>query len=219
MPSPKAKVSAIVVAGGRGTRFGGLKQFADLEGIPVAERSIEACRCVADEVVLVAPPGTTATHGADQVVGGGDSRAASVRAGLAVIDDEADLVVVHDAARPLAAPVLFERVLAALEGDEVAGAVCGLPVTDTIKMLEPADARRRVTATLERAALIAVQTPQAFRVDALRKAHAGEPEATDDAALIEAIGGVVVIVDGDEENLKLTSTSDLATAARCLRAR
>jgi 2-C-methyl-D-erythritol 4-phosphate cytidylyltransferase len=214
MPSPKESVSAIVVAGGRGTRFGGLKQFASLGGTSVARRSIEACRSVAGEVVLVVPEGTHDDHGADQVVAGGATRAASVRAGLAVIDEGAALVVIHDAARPLASPALFERVVRALDDHEAAGAICAVPVSDTIKQVEARGDRRAVAATLERSSLVAVQTPQAFRADALRKAHAGEPEATDDAALVEAAGGLVLVVDGEATNDKLTSVFDLEAAER-----
>jgi len=219
MPSPKERVSAIVVAGGRGTRFGGLKQFASLGGTSVAQRSIQACRSVAAEVVLVAPHGTDDAHGADQVVAGGATRAASVRAGLAAIDEDAALVVIHDAARPLASPALFERVLEALVDDEVAGAICAQPVTDTIKQVESRGEQRAVVATLERSSLVAVQTPQAFRADVLRTAHAGDPDATDDAALVEAVGGLVVVVDGEATNLKLTSALDLEAAERLVEAR
>ena len=219
MPSPKERVSAIVVAGGRGTRFGGLKQFASLGGTSVARRSIEACRSVAHEVVLVAPGGTSDDHGADQLVTGGATRAASVRAGLAAIDEAAELVVIHDAARPQATEALFERVLEALVDEEVAGAICAVAVTDTIKQVEARGEQRRVTATLVRDSLVAVQTPQAFRTAALAKAHAGDPEATDDAALVEAAGGLVLVVDGEETNLKLTSPLDLEAAERLIEAR
>jgi 2-C-methyl-D-erythritol 4-phosphate cytidylyltransferase len=216
MPSPELVVAAIVVAGGSGTRFGGLKQFAELEGVTVAARSIAACRSVAPTVVLVAPVGTEERYGADQVVAGGASRAASVRAGLAALDGDVDVVVVHDAARPLASERLFFSVVGELADERVDGAICAVGVTDTIKRVIEVDGRRRVDATLERSELVAVQTPQAFRADALRKAHASGAEATDDAALVEALGGVVVVVSGDDENLKLTSPIDLAAAAEIL---
>lgn len=219
MPSPNERVSAIVVAGGRGTRFGGLKQFASLGGTSVARRSIEACRSVAAEVVLVAPEGTRDDHGADRVVAGGATRAASVRAGLAVIDEGAALVVIHDAARPLASEALFERVVGALDADDADGAICAVAVTDTIKQVDGRGAHRRVIATLDRSSLVAVQTPQAFRVDTLREAHAGAPDATDDAALVEAAGGLVLVVDGEATNTKLTSSLDLEAAEHHLAGR
>ena len=216
MPSPEPVVAAIVVAGGSGTRFGGLKQFAQLEGVTVAARSIAACRAVAPTVVLIAPAGTTEGHGADAVVTGGETRAASVRAGLAALKEDVDVVVVHDAARPLATERLFFSVVAELADERVDGAICAVPVTDTIKRVVEIDGRRRVDTTLERSELVAVQTPQAFRASALRTAHASGAEATDDAALVEALGGLVVVVGGDDENLKLTSPVDLAAATEIL---
>jgi 2-C-methyl-D-erythritol 4-phosphate cytidylyltransferase len=211
------RVAGIVVAGGAGTRFGAPKQFLPLAGRSVAERSVGACRSVADRVVLVVPTGAQSeTHGADLVVEGGDTRAASVRAGLSVIDPDADAVVVHDAARPLARPELFAAVLAALESG-AAGAVCAVAVSDTVKRVArgPGDGLS-VVETLDRSELVAVQTPQAFRPDALRRAHAGEPDATDDAALVEALGLRVAVVPGDPENLKLTTPADFARAERIL---
>jgi 2-C-methyl-D-erythritol 4-phosphate cytidylyltransferase len=130
---------------------------------------------------------------------------------LAGIPDWAEIVVVHDAARPLAGPELFARVVAAVRG----GADAAIPVVavaDTIKRV----AGDRVTETLDRASLVAVQTPQAFRAQALRQAHAAGDEATDDAALIEALGGLVVTVAGDAGNFKLTSPDDLVMAAALL---
>jgi 2-C-methyl-D-erythritol 4-phosphate cytidylyltransferase len=108
-------VAAVVVAAGRGTRFGGAKQFALVDGESVAARSVKACRSVAERVVLVVPEGYDGTgEGADVVVSGGSSRAASVRCGLAQCED-ADVVIVHDAARPNASPALFASVIAAIE--------------------------------------------------------------------------------------------------------
>ncbi|HTR97126.1 MAG TPA: 2-C-methyl-D-erythritol 2,4-cyclodiphosphate synthase, partial [Candidatus Acidoferrales bacterium] len=118
---------------------------------------------------------------------------------------DADVVVVHDAARPLAAPGLFEAVVAAV-GAGADAAVPALAVTDTLKRVEAG----RVAATVERAGLVAVQTPQAFRRAALAAAHEGGAEATDDAALVEAAGGRVVVVDGDARNVKITDAGDLA---------
>jgi 2-C-methyl-D-erythritol 4-phosphate cytidylyltransferase len=207
-------VVGIVVAGGAGTRFGALKQFATLHGRAVAERAVDACRSVADRVVLVVPAGHDGpAFGADAVVEGGQTRSASVRAGLAAAG-QAEVVVVHDAARPLARPELFAAVVAAVQAG-AAGAVCAVEVTDTVKRVVAGEAGElTVVETLDRRSLVAVQTPQAFRLDALRRAHAGEPEATDDAALVEAIGLTVRVVPGDPENLKLTTPADLARAER-----
>jgi 2-C-methyl-D-erythritol 4-phosphate cytidylyltransferase len=211
------RVWGIVVAGGSGSRFGEAKQFVSLAGRPVVEHSVAACRSVCDAVVLVVPAGssTTTMHGADIVVEGGATRAASVRAGLDALGPDAEIVVVHDAARPLARPSLFKAVVAALHPGAVAGSIPGVPVSDTVKRVAPssnAEDGIDVVETLARADLVAVQTPQAFYVDALRRAHDGEPDATDDAALIEALGLRVSVVPGDADNLKLTTPADLARA-------
>lgn len=207
---PVGVVWAVVVAAGTGVRFGGAKQFADLAGRVVAERSVSACRSVATGVVLVVPPGGVhPAHGADVVVPGGSTRSASVRCGLSAVPDDVDVVVVHDAARPLAGAGLFRAVTDALTDPQVDAAICAVPVPDTIKRVVDGV----VVETLRRAELMAVQTPQAFRATTLRRAHRDEPDATDDAALVEALGGVVRVVPGDPANLKLTSAADLERAA------
>lgn len=206
---------AVVVAGGVGSRFGGAKQWALLAGRPVATWSVEAARQVCDGVVLVADPDRGAL-GADTVVAGGDSRARSVRAGLAAVPADAAVVVVHDAARPLARPALFRTVVAAVT-DTVAGAVPGLAVTDTLKRLAGGrEPPAPVAATVDRRGLVAVQTPQAFRAEVLRAAHRAEGEGTDDAALVEQAGAVVVVVPGDPANVKITTPDDLVVAEALL---
>lgn len=203
------------MAGGSGTRFGSPKQFAMLSGRPVVQIAVQACRSVCHKVVLVVPAGcsdTSELHGADVAVEGGSTRSQSVRAGLQAVPMSAEIVVVHDAARPLAAPALFERLLTALEG-EVAGATCAVSVSDTVKRVRAdPSGRRMVVETLDRAELVAVQTPQAFKASALRRAHSTEPEATDDAALLESLCLEVSVVEGDPDNLKLTTKGDLALA-------
>ena len=209
-------VWAIVVAGGSGDRFGRPKQFLDLGGRSVVARSIAGARAVASGVVVVVPAGRSAragtpdpTFGADVIVDGGSSRAASVRAGLAAVPADATVVVVHDAARPLASPALFEAVVAAVTGRSPAdGAIPVLPVTDTLKRVSGS----QVVTTVDRGALVAVQTPQAFRAAVLRRAHREGAEATDDAALLEVIGATVRTVPGDPRNLKLTVPDDLLLA-------
>jgi len=208
-------VWGIVVAGGSGTRFGAPKQFVSLAGRTVAERSVAACRVVCERVVLVVPAGSAPPpddHGADIVVPGGATRAASVRSGLSALGPDADIVVVHDAARPLARPELFESVVEAL-GRGAAGAICAVAVSDTVKRVTAGPGEDvAVVETLDRSDLVTVQTPQAFVVEVLRRAHEGEPEATDDAALVEALGLTVAVVPGDPGNLKLTTPADLARA-------
>jgi 2-C-methyl-D-erythritol 4-phosphate cytidylyltransferase len=214
MSSPGA-VWAVVVAAGSGNRFGGPKQFSLLAGARVVDRSVAVARVACDGVVLVLTPDAAAWDGApvDSVVAGGATRAESVRAGLAAVPDDAAVIVVHDAARPLATDSLYRAVIAAVRAG-ADGALPGLPVTDTLKRVE-GDA---VVATVTRDALVAAQTPQAFRAEALRTAHAGDGEATDDAALVEAAGGKVVIVPGDPANVKLTVPRDFVVAEALLAA-
>ena len=214
----RASVGAIVVAGGSGARFGGTKQFALLGGRTVVERSVAAARSVAGWVVLVVPAGQenggAARTGADAVVVGGATRSASVRAGLAALPGRVDLVVVHDAVRPLAGASLFREVVAAVAAG-ADGALPGCPVSDTVKRVGQDG---RVIQTLDRDGLVLVQTPQAFRADVLRSAHQAGAEATDDAALVEAAGGRVALVAGDPANLKITHPHDLAVAEALLAA-
>jgi len=207
-------VWVVVVAAGDGRRFGGPKQFAALRGRTLVAWSVAAARSVADGVVVVVPDaaldattGPAQIAGADVVVAGGPTRSASVRAGLAAVDPEAGVVVVHDGARPLASAALFRSVVAAVEAGADA-AVPGLALTDTVKEV----VGDVVVTTVERAGLFAVQTPQAFRADLLRRAHATGGEATDDAALVEACGATVHVVPGEPRNIKVTTPSDLEVA-------
>ncbi len=211
-----AKVWSIVVAGGSGRRFGRLKQFSTLGGRPVLEWAVAACRPSSSGVVLVIPSDLddVDSYGADAVVAGGATRADSVRCGMAAVPVDADVIVVHDAARPLASAALFDAVIGAVTNDGADGAVPGVPLSDTIKAV---DETGRVTSTLDRSALVAVQTPQAFRAGVLRRAHEhGGSGATDDAVLVEALGGTVRVVPGDVGNLKITAPEDLRTAERLL---
>jgi 2-C-methyl-D-erythritol 4-phosphate cytidylyltransferase len=218
-----APVWSIVVAGGSGRRFGRMKQFSLLGDRPVLAWAVAACRPSSAGVILVLPDGTdmdapdtaAGAHDADAVVTGGATRADSVRHGLGAVPDDAEVVVVHDAARPLASPALFTAVIAAVTGAGADGAVPGVPPSDTIKTV---DESGRVTGTLDRAALVAVQTPQAFRASVLRRAHAVPVPAgaTDDAMLVEAMGGTVLVVPGEPGNFKITDPDDLAAAERVL---
>ncbi|HTW98717.1 MAG TPA: 2-C-methyl-D-erythritol 4-phosphate cytidylyltransferase [Acidimicrobiales bacterium] len=208
-------VWAIVVAGGSASRFGRPKQFAELAGRRVLDHALAAARACSEGAVLVLPEDAVALGpwACERVVAGGATRAASVRAGLRALPEAAEIIVVHDAARPLATPALFEAVVAAVRGG-ADGAIPGIPLADTVKRVEGVV----VVETLPREALVAVQTPQAFRAAVLRRAHAGEPDATDDAGLLEAIGARVVVVPGEACNLKLTRPADLVTAAALIEA-
>ena len=206
-------VWTIVVAAGSGTRFGRAKQYEVLGDKRVLDWALTVARSVSDGVVLVVPPDAAGRPepGVDAVVGGGATRSASVRGGLAAVPADADVVLVHDAARPLASVALFEAVIAAVRRG-ADGAIPGVGVASTIKRV----AGDRVVATIDRDDLVEIQTPQAFTASALRSAHAGEPDATDDAGLVEAAGGSVVVVPGEPTNLKLTHPHDLAVARALL---
>ncbi|MBP7631626.1 MAG: 2-C-methyl-D-erythritol 4-phosphate cytidylyltransferase [Acidimicrobiales bacterium] len=199
----------IVVAAGSGSRFGGAKQYAPLLGRRVVDWAIEAARSVADGVVLVVPPDRAGDDepGVDRVVAGGATRSESVRAGLAVVPADATVVLVHDGARPVASHALFRSVVdAVLAGVDVAVPV--LPLVDTVT-----DGHG---VTVDRDALRAVQTPQGFDADVLRRVHQGRPEATDDASLVVAAGGRLRQVSGERWNLKVTEPSDLHVAETIL---
>ena len=202
----------VVVAGGTGTRFGTAKQFESIAGTRLVDRAVETTAAACDEVVVVVPDAFRwdGPPVAAAVVGGA-TRSASVRAGLAAVAPSATIVVVHDAARPLASPALFEAVIGAVRRGADA-AVPAVPVPDTVKRVDGDE----VVETVARDELVVVQTPQAFRADALRAAHAGGADATDDAALIEAADGRVVIVPGERANLKVTTPADLVMAAAIL---
>jgi len=205
-------VAAVVVAAGQGQRFGGPKQFAVLSHDTVTAHSVRAARSVAERVVLVVPENYQGNgEGADVVVVGGLTRAASVRAGLEECGD-ADVIVVHDAARPMATSSLFALVVDAVTAG-ADGAIPGLPISDTVKRIRHDSTLMVVDETVERVELVTVQTPQAFARDVLIRAHANGDDATDDAALVEAMGGRVVVVAGEVDNVKITVPGDLARAA------
>ena len=201
----------VVVAAGSGTRFGGDKQLADLSGMAVLARAVVSAAAASDGVVVVVSAERrtevsgvlSAVGGVEAIVDGGETRSASVRCGLAAVPDDAGVVLVHDGARPLATPGLFRRVAdAVLAGADAV--VPGVPVTDSL--------RTAGGGVVARDGVIAVQTPQGFNADSLRAAHAGGGEASDDATLVEASGGTVVVVEGEPANLKITRPADLDLA-------
>jgi len=200
-----ARTCTIVVAAGGGTRFGAAKQFLRLGGATVVDRAIAVAVAATDAVVVVLPPGSDWRPAAPvRAVAGGTTRADSARAGLAAVPDDTEVVLVHDAARPLASPALFAAVIDAVEAG-ADGAIPVLPVTDTVKRIDG----DHVVETLARDGLVVVQTPQAFRASLLREAYATGASLTDDAALVESVGGKVVAVPGDPRNVKLTVAYDL----------
>ncbi|GAC1589876.1 MAG: hypothetical protein NVS3B21_06920 [Acidimicrobiales bacterium] len=177
------------------------------------EWSVSAAQRACDGVVVVVPAADLGrrplpvTRPPDVVVAGGETRSQSVRNGLAAIPDDVGIVVVHDAARPLAGPDLWAAAIAGVR-DGADGAICAVAVSDTIKRVQDG----RVTQTIDRGDLVAVQTPQAFDAAILRAAHAEGGDATDDGALVEARGGRVVVVPGSPMNLKVTHPQDLIVA-------
>jgi 2-C-methyl-D-erythritol 4-phosphate cytidylyltransferase len=212
---------ALIVAAGRGERlgFGRPKALVPLCGQPMLAWSVGSLRAVpAVSQIVVALPVDALDAAPDgvTVVAGGAQRSQSVRAALAAASADADLVIVHDAARPLATPDLFTQALEALAlAPEADAVIAATPVSDTIK--EVADDGRSVTRTLDRARLWAVQTPQVFRRPALERAlvEASDEllsQATDDAWLIERAGGVVHVIGSDPGNLKITTPEDLRVA-------
>jgi 2-C-methyl-D-erythritol 4-phosphate cytidylyltransferase len=217
---------ALIVAAGHGERlgYGRPKALVTLAGRPMVEWSVEALRAVpAVEAIVVALPLSELDAAPEGTLGvaGGVVRSQSVREALRASGD-GDPVIVHDAARPLATPDLFERALADLERHGVDAVVAAAPVTDTIKQV--GDDGRTVLRTLDRSRLWAIQTPQVFRRSALERAleDASDHElaaATDEAWLIERAGGIVRVVEADPGNIKITSAADLRVAELLLSAR
>lgn len=228
--------AAIIVAGGTGERTGLAqgKQLTSIAGRPVLHHAIaafDAC-AVIDQIVVVVHPDrvneyraaavdTVGSSKVIAVVAGGDTRQASVAAGLDAVPASADIICVHDGARPLITPEVIERALRALqETPDLSGAVVGHPAYDTLKSV---DANAGVTGTLDRSRVWVAQTPQVFRAPALRAAYAAAAAdgvfGTDDASLVERIGGAIAMVTGPRDNMKITVPEDVALAERLLQAR
>jgi 2-C-methyl-D-erythritol 4-phosphate cytidylyltransferase / 2-C-methyl-D-erythritol 2,4-cyclodiphosphate synthase len=220
-------VTAIIVAGGAGLRVGGAipKQLLEIGGISVLRRSVLACdgHLAVTDLVVVLPEALVAegrrligeTRRPCRVVAGGARRQDSVRAGFEAVPDLAQIVLVHDGARPFVTGAVIDRVIAA--ADRSGAAVPGIPVADTVKRASVAGEARTVLKTVPRDELWLAQTPQGFRRDVLAQAvAAGEAsgEATDEARLVELAGGVVEIVDGDHSNMKITTAADVEAAQR-----
>ncbi len=210
---------AVLVAAGAGERLGSdrPKAFAALAGRPLLAESLERLDASEwiDAIVVAAPPGweepaillseELVASKVTSVVAGGETRAESVRNALAEVSDEALVVLVHDAARPLVDDAVIQRVLGRLDGT-VDGVVPGMAVQDTVKRVSGGV----VAETVDREGLVAVQTPQAFVAESLRAAFAGElAGATDCASLVERLGGRVAVVDGDPRLAKVTTVGDL----------
>ena len=222
---------AIIVAGGKGTRFGGNrpKQFLEINGTPIIVhtlRQFEQAQEI-DRVVVAVPAQEVNTFRSavedsnlkkvSQVVAGGDTRAQSVKCGLASIE-AADVVAVHDAVRPLVTPEEIDRVV--LAANNSGAAILVAPVSDTIKEVD----HNRIIKTVARAQLRRALTPQCFRFDILKRAYADLEEieslridVTDDSFLVERLGVRITIVEGSARNIKITSEEDLAVAKTLLK--
>ena len=214
-----SQCAAIIAAAGSGERFGATlpKALITLGNRTLIEHAVAALAPIASEIVICAPAGyekqIQELVGADiTVVTGGTTRSDSVRAGITALTGNNKYVLVHDAARALASTQLAGNVLAALEKGEVA-VIPGLELIDTVKSV---DAGGHVTSTPDRASLRRVQTPQGFDLEILKKAHSSGANATDDGALVEAIGHKVLIINGEDRALKITTPADLATALSTL---
>lgn len=223
------RVNAIIVAAGEGKRMGAdaPKPLLLLAGKPILVHTLEAVAAssVGRAIIVVAAAERarfelllgSAKLGRLQwtLQNGGARRQDSVAGGLAEVDADCEIVVVHDAVRPLVTPGLIDRSVEAAAKD--GAAVAGVPVADTIKVVSR---ERRIESTPPRDALWAIQTPQAFRAALLREAHRraaiDRVEATDDAMLVERLGEKVAVVEGERRNLKITTPEDLAIAEALL---
>lgn len=213
-------VAAIIAAGGRGLRLGGArpKQLLTLGGIPMLQRSVDAfaaCDLV-DSLVVAVPEDLLAdlpeylrtASKPTRVVAGGARRRDSVAAAFAATDARADVVVIHDAARPFVSDAVIRRTVTAAA--ESGAAIAAVQAHDTVKQVD--ERTRTISATLRREAIVLAQTPQAFRTSVLRDALATGGDATDEALLAERAGHVVQVVEGDPRNMKVTTSDDLAMA-------
>lgn len=207
-------VGAVIVAAGRSERFGEDKLQLPLGGRPVWRWSYEALRShpAISTVVLVVRPGATASFGSALIVDGGETRTDSVRNGLRALPPDTDFTLIQDGARPFLSHALIDRILGAASGSQ--GAVCPtLPVVDTIR--QQADETTRL---IDRSTLYAAQTPQGARHDLLLSAYDRyQGNATDDAAVMEALGLPTTFVEGDHENFKITTSADYERAKLMIR--
>lgn len=225
-----ADVNIIIVAAGSGTRFGAPlpKQFCPLAGRPVLMHTIDALRSACPEASLILVISEDmqslwneqcAAHGfaSPHTVYGGSTRWESVRNALSAVDSNASIIMVHDGARPFPTAAMLCELTAALSDAEVAGAVPAVPVTDSLRRMH---ADGITSEAVDRAPLRAVQTPQAFRADILRRAYELPwlPQFTDDASVVEAAAlGRIAITDGSPTNIKITNPLDISIAEALLR--
>ena len=218
-------IDVIIVAGGRGRRFGAKKQWAPLKGKPVVAYSLETfdAHPLVNSILLGVPEGDIAlgkevlenyapTKGRGVFVGG-DERYETVKNGLSLVD--ADFVAIHDAVRPFVSASLLDRLFSALEGTHFWGVIPVVDINDTVKVVD----QEVVKGTLDRSVLKLVQTPQLFKTEKLKFAYDSLEDftgITDDSSVVERVGGEVVAVEGDLDNFKITRKEDLKRAAKML---
>ncbi|GAA3606500.1 2-C-methyl-D-erythritol 4-phosphate cytidylyltransferase [Kineosporia mesophila] len=210
-------VWGVVLAGGGGTRFGGLKQFAVLGGQTLLERVVDIAAESCDGVVVVLPAGHP-WSGKGVRATGGATRAESVRSGLAVLPGDAGIVCITDAAHPLASPGLYRRVIDAVRAGADA-ALPGLPLTDAVKKIETVDDENLLGlagATTPAGGSVSAQMPMAFSLPVLRRAHELIADAVEDSAMVAAAGGRVVVVPGEAINVHVTTQAELSVAQALL---
>lgn len=229
----RAQIAAVIPAGGRGARMGGHipKQFLSLGGVPILVHSLRVLEAVpAITHIILAVPETEREYclheivtryqlsKVTKIVAGGERRQDSVRHGLMAVQEGVEVILVHDAVRPLITSDVVERVIA--RAKETGAAIAAIPMRDTVKRVGQ---EGMIDATVDRTPLWLAQTPQAFRTgllrDAHRKAHLERFDATDDAQLLEWMGFPVAVVEGSEENIKITRPQDLAVGEAILAAR
>lgn len=207
------RVWGVVLAAGAGSRFGEAKQFRPVGGVRMVDRVVAAASVSCDGVTVVLPPGRRWDGPVvDRAVAGGAHRNLSVRAGLGTVPATAEIVVIADAAHPLASPALFRRVIAAVE----TGAAAVIPIWPIREVV-----RRGDGTVVDGGPLMLVQTPMAFRVDVLRRAYR-QPDVerfSDDASLVEATGVALTVVSGEPDNLHVVDPAELVVAERLSRVR
>jgi len=209
------KTWTILVAAGEGLRFGSRKQLAELAGMPVLLHSTISASSVSDGIVVVTAEEDIevveshlkSINQVHEVVKGGATRSESVRCGLERVPHDCEMVIVHDGVRPLASQELFESVVGKIKD----GAEAVVPVVSIADSLRSVSGKQ-----INRDEVVSVQTPQAFKAPLLLKAYSSGEDATDDASLVELVGGTIDFVDGDISNLKITVSSDLLIAEQFL---
>jgi 2-C-methyl-D-erythritol 4-phosphate cytidylyltransferase len=215
------KTIAIITAAGSGKRMGRPKQFIEIGGKPMLEWTIAAFENakVIDEIILVVnkedvPKGKEFNFSKlKKVVAGGAERRVSVANGLRELPADAEIVAVHDGARPLITPQIIEKAVA--EAKKSGAVVVGVPIRDTVKRATRDEGR--VTETIDRSELWAAQTPQVFRKDIILKAYQNNDTVTDDAMLVEKMGVTVTMVMGSYQNIKVTTPEDLEVVEKFLK--